>query len=157
MRPHRFLTTWLLDAPVERVWATIYDAESWPRWWRGVERTRVVDAGDERGEGALWRSAWRSILPYTLEFEFAIERVERPHLLVGQARRELSGSGTWRLFEGPLGTASTWEWAAGTTARRMNAFGPLARPVFAWSHHRIMRWGAEGVARELGCRLVAAG
>jgi uncharacterized protein YndB with AHSA1/START domain len=75
MPAYRFLTTWLVDAPREAVWDTIYDAERWPEWWRGVERTEVV--GEQ-----LWRSGWR--------------------------------------------------------------------PAFAWNHHRIMRWGGEGLARELG-------
>jgi hypothetical protein len=39
----------------------------------------------------------------------------------------------------------------------MNAFGPLAKPAFAWNRHRIMRWGGEGLARHLGARLLAAG
>jgi uncharacterized protein YndB with AHSA1/START domain len=34
--------------------------------------------------------------------------------------------------------------------------GTDARPVFAWNHHRIMHWGAEGAAHRLGCGLVAA-
>jgi hypothetical protein len=38
----------------------------------------------------------------------------------------------------------------------MNVFGPATRATLAWNHHRIMRRGAEGVARELGCRLIAA-
>ena len=150
MTHYRFLTTWLLEAPIERVWDVLYDARRWPAWWRGVQRVDVLD------EGTLWRTAWRSALPYTLAFEFAIEREERPGLLVGRARGELAGLGTWRLYEGPNGTASTWDWEVATTAAWMNAFGPVARPVFAWNHHRIMRWGAEGLARELGCRLVAA-
>ena len=149
MAAYRFLTTWLFDAPREPVWDVIYDAAHWPEWWRGVVRTAVVD---ER----LWRSAWRSVLPYTLEFEFEILRAERPTLLEGRARGELAGDGIWRVYEGELGTASTWEWRVETTQRWMNAFGPLAKPVFAWNHHRIMRWGAEGAARRLGCRLVAA-
>src|SRR5919202_4228199 len=81
---YRFLTTWLFDAPREPVWEVIYDAAHWPEWWRGVVRTEVVD---ER----LWRSAWRSVLPYTLEFEFEILRAERPTLLEGRARGELAG------------------------------------------------------------------
>jgi uncharacterized protein YndB with AHSA1/START domain len=153
---YRFLTTWLFDAPREPVWDVIYDAAHWPAWWRGVERAEVVDPGDERGEGALWRSSWRSVLPYTLEFEFAIETVDRPSLLVGRARGELTGTGTWRVYESELGTASTWEWQVGTTREWMNAAGPLGRPLFAWNHHRIMRWGGEGAARRIGCRLLAA-
>ena len=145
MTEYRFLTTWLLDSPIDPVWEAIYDAEHWPVWAR-VQRAEVVERGDENGVGALWRSAWRSLLPYTLEFDFEIERVERPHVLAGRARGELRGAGTWRLYEGAAGTASTWEWNVGTTQRWMNAFGPLARPAFAWNHHRVMRWGAEGLA-----------
>jgi uncharacterized protein YndB with AHSA1/START domain len=149
MARYRFLTTWLLDAPRDLVWDTIYDAKGWPDWWRGVERTEVVDE-------SLWRSSWRSLLPYTLEFEFEILRVERPNVLEGRARGELAGEGTWRVYEGREGTASTWEWDVKTTQPWMNAFGPLAKPAFAWNHHRIMRWGGEGLARHLGARLLAA-
>jgi hypothetical protein len=66
-------------------------------------------------------------------FEFAIRTVDRPTLLVGDARGELAGTGTWRVFESPLGTASTWEWQVATTRQWMNAAGPLARPVLAWT------------------------
>ncbi|MFL5982967.1 MAG: SRPBCC family protein [Gaiellaceae bacterium] len=149
MAAYRFLTTWLLAAPREQVWDAIYDAARWPEWWRGVERTEVV-------ADRLWRSAWRSVFPYTLEFEFEILRNERPNLLVGQASGELAGEGVWRVYEGALGTSSTWEWHVETTARWMNALGPLAKPGFAWNHHRVMRWGAEGLARHLGVPLLAA-
>jgi len=36
MAAYRFLTTWLLAAPREAVWDTIYFAKHWPEWWRGV-------------------------------------------------------------------------------------------------------------------------
>lgn len=151
MTHYRFLTTWLLDAPRARVWDAIHDARRWPVWWPGVERMEVLGA-----EERLWRSAWRSVLPYSLRFDFEIERDEPPHLLAGRATGELTGAGIWRLYEGELGTASTWEWSVATTAPWMNALGPLARPAFSWNHHRIMRRGAEGLARELGCTLIAA-
>lgn len=120
---------------------------------RGAARARLGHA--LRRAARLWRSAWRSVLPYTLAFDFEIVQDERPHLLAGRASGELTGSGVWRLYEGELGTASTWEWTVATTVPWMNAFGPVARPAFAWNHHRIMRQGAEGIARELGCALVA--
>jgi uncharacterized protein YndB with AHSA1/START domain len=92
MTRYRLLTTWLLDAPVDRVWDVLYDAERRPAWWRGVVRTDVLSDG-------LWRSTWRSFLPYELTFELE---------------------------------------------------------TFAWNHHWVMRCGAEGLARELGCELVGA-
>jgi uncharacterized protein YndB with AHSA1/START domain len=150
MAHYRFLTTWLLEAPVERVWDTILDAERWPEWWRGVERVEVI--GDD-----LWISTWKSFLPYRLRFEFEITHRSPPYVLAGRARGELAGSGTWRLFEHGRITASTWDWRVETTAAWMNALGPAARPAFAWNHAWIMRRGGEGIARRLGCRLVAAG
>ena len=142
---YRFLTTWIFDAPIEPVWEHLDDPEHWPEWWRGVESTEIL--GEDR---------WRSVLPYTLTFEFAIDRRERPYVLAGRASGELAGTGAWRLFEARGQTASTWDWRVGTTATWMNALGPVARPAFAWNHAWVMRRGAEGLARELGCALVAA-
>ncbi len=36
-----------------------------------------------------------------------------------------------------------------TTKAWMNAIAPLARPVFAWNHHAVMKQGGVGLAREL--------
>jgi carbon monoxide dehydrogenase subunit G len=150
MARYRFLTTWILDAEIARVWDAIYDAERWPEWWPGVERVEVV--GDD-----LWRSTWKSVLPYRLTFEFAIAQRDPPHVLAGKASGELEGTGTWRLFESPRGTAATWDWEVGTTAAWMNALGVAARPAFTWNHGWVMRRGGEGLARHLGCALIASG
>jgi uncharacterized protein YndB with AHSA1/START domain len=154
---YRFLTTWCLEAPPEQVWDAIYDAERWPDWWRGVVHARKLREGDENDVGCVWRFGWRSQLPYTLEFESETTRVERPHVMEGFTRGELNGWGTWRFFEGVEGTAAVYEWNVETTKPWMNALAPLARPVFVRNHHIIMRNGAEGLARLLGARLVAAG
>jgi hypothetical protein len=74
----------------------------------------------------------------------------------GHAAGELEGTGRWRLFEEGTLTAVTYEWEVQTTAAWMNRLAPLARPVFAWNHDVVMRWGAEGIARLLGARLIAA-
>jgi uncharacterized protein YndB with AHSA1/START domain len=154
--PYRFLTTWLFDAPRDRVWEVIYDGARWPEWWRGVLRTEILEPGGESGEGALWRSSWRSVLPYTLDFDFRVETVERPTLLAGRASGDIVGTGTWRLYESALGTASTWEWHVAPSRTWLHPAARLARPIVTWDHDRLMRWGGEGAARRIGCRLVAA-
>jgi uncharacterized protein YndB with AHSA1/START domain len=157
MADYRFLTTWVLDAPIERVWDALYDSERWPEWWRGVERVQVLEPGDADRVGELSRYTWRSRLPYSLEFDMRTTRVERPFLVEGAAQGELTGEGRWRLFEGNGTTAVTYEWVVETTERWMNLLAPLARPVFAWNHDVVMRNGGEGLARLLGVRLLAHG
>jgi uncharacterized protein YndB with AHSA1/START domain len=154
---YRFLTAWCLEAPIEPVWEAVYDSESWPEWWRGVERVVELEPGDEEGVGQVGRYTWRSRLPYELTFVIRTTRVERPHLLEGEASGELSGAGRWRLFEGAGTTAVLYEWEVRTTRPWMNLLAPLARPVFARNHDHVMRNGAVGLARLLGARLLAAG
>jgi uncharacterized protein YndB with AHSA1/START domain len=152
---YRFLTTWCLDAPIERVWEEINASERWPEWWHGVERAEKLEPGDADGVGSLYRYTWRSRIPYPVEFEVRTTRVERPFAIDGEASGGLEGVGRWRLFEGE-GTAVTYEWNVRTTKEWMNAIGPLARPVFVWNHNVVMRQGGEGLARRLGVRLLAS-
>ena len=154
MAEYRFLTTWLL-APREETWEVIQDTVAWPEWWRGVVRVEELDPGDEERVGSRYLIEWRSRLPYPVEFEFTVERVERPRLMEGRAVGELAGTGRWRLFEQDGVTAVTYEWNVATTKRWMNLLAPVARPVFAWNHDWVMARGGEGLARRLGARLVA--
>lgn len=155
MPGYEFLTTWVLDAPRERVWDAIFESERWPEWWRGVERVAELEPGADDGSGKLARYTWRSKLPYELSFDMRTTRVERPHLLEGDASGELAGIGRWRLYEDAGSTAVVYEWNVATTKRWMNALAPLLRPAFAWNHDWVMGHGGTGLARLLGCRLLA--
>ncbi len=155
-REYSFLTTWILACERERVWDAIYDSEAWPRWWRGVERVVEIAPGEPSGVGRVGRYTWRSKLPYDLTFDTRTTRVERPHLLEGEASGELSGLGRWRLWEEAGLTTVTYEWKVGTTKRWMNLLAPIARPAFEWNHDWVMGHGATGIAALLECELIAA-
>jgi hypothetical protein len=154
---YRFLTAWCVEAPIEPVFEAIHDTESWPQWWKGVERVVELERGDSDGVGSLARHTWKSRLPYRVEFEMRVTRVERPHFMEGEAVGELTGVGRWRLYDGALGTAVIYEWDVRTTRAWMNLLAPLARPVFAWNHDVVMRQGGEGLSRLLGAPLVMGG
>jgi uncharacterized protein YndB with AHSA1/START domain len=156
MGQYEFLTTWCLDAPIDRVFSAIEDSARWPEWWQGVRSAELLEEGDENGVGRLWRYVWRSRLPYNLEFDSRVTRLERPWLIEGRAEGELTGIGRWRLFEG-RGTAVVYEWNVATSRRWMNTLAPLARPLFAWNHDVVMRQGAEGLARLLDAPLLTRG
>jgi uncharacterized protein YndB with AHSA1/START domain len=153
---YAFLTTWLLECDRERVWEAIYAQEHWPEWWRGVESADELRPGDGDGVGAVSSMVWRSLLPYRVRFDVTTTRVERPHLMEGEAVGELTGTGRWRLYEDDGATAVLYEWRVATTRRWMNLLAPVARPVFEWNHDWVMARGGEGIARLLGCRLLAA-
>jgi uncharacterized protein YndB with AHSA1/START domain len=154
---YEFLTTWLLESPRERVWDAIYDQTRWPEWWRGVEEVEEVRPGENGGLGSVSRMVWKSLLPYRVEFEVTTTHVERPLLLQADAVGELSGIGRWRLLEEDGATAVLYEWNVATTRAWMNLVAPLARPVFEWNHDWVMSRGGEGIAKLLGCRLLASG
>jgi uncharacterized protein YndB with AHSA1/START domain len=156
MAEYRFLTTWLLDAPRERVWETIHDQKGWPGWWRGVEEVVELDPGGDSGIDSRTRMTWRSFLPYDLVFETRTTRVERPQLMEGEVDGELAGTGRWRLYEQDGITAVVYEWNVHTTRAWMNLLAPVARPIFAWNHNWVMARGGEGISKRLGCPLLAA-
>ena len=85
----------------------------------------------------------------------AAPRVERPHLLEGNATGELAGVGRWRFFEENGVTAVVYEWNVSTTKWWMNVLAPVARPAFQSNHDYVMRNGGEGIAKLLGARLLA--
>jgi hypothetical protein len=157
MPDYAFLTTWLLDSPRQPVWEAIYDQESWPRWWRGVEEASELRPGNgSDGVGSVAKMVWRSLLPYRVEFEVTTTRVERPYLLEGHAVGELEGIGRWRFYEQDGVTAVLYEWNVATTKPWMNRMAPLLRPAFEWNHDWVMARGGEGLAKLLGCRLLAS-
>jgi hypothetical protein len=147
---YSFLTAWLLDAPVEPVWDAIYDTDAWPSWWSGVRRVEELVPRGEDGIGGVSRFTFRSTLPYDLVFDVRSIRVERYRLLEGVASGELAGTGRWRFFTQGTTTAVTYEWDVETTARWLNVLAPVARPLFAWNHDRVMRAGGEGLAALVG-------
>ena len=155
MADYRFLTTWIVDAPIEDVWEVVYAIERWPEWWPGVRSVDQLRHGDGDGEGSIYRHVWRSKIPYTVRFEVTVTTVRRPYLIAASADGGLAGTGTFRLFDGQAGTTVTYDWAVRTTKAWMNAIAPFARPVFAWNHHAVMKQGGVGLAKVLGAPLVA--
>jgi uncharacterized protein YndB with AHSA1/START domain len=150
MREYEFLTVWHIPAPLDQVWDAIEDADGWPKWWRGVLSNLVIKPGESDGTGSVRRSVWKSRLPYKLEFDSEIVRVEKHRLIEARAFGELTGTGVWQFFaDGGDATTVHYDWRVVTTKSWMNALAPIAKPFFRWNHDVIMRWGEEGLKKYL--------
>jgi len=150
MSDYEFVTFWDLNAPIEQVWEVIKHSETWNEWWKGVVRVVELKEGDADGLGSIRRSTWKSALPYTLEFDSEIIRIERMKLIEARAFGELDGTGLWQ-FESLSETSTRvrYDWRVKTTKRWMNFIAPIARPFFRWNHNIIMGWGEEGLKKKL--------
>jgi uncharacterized protein YndB with AHSA1/START domain len=152
MADYAFVTRWSFQAPIESVWQLLSKSEDWPGWWPGVEAVELLEKGIDGGEvGSLRRLTWKSRLPYKLRFDMRTVRVEKPILLEGRANGELAGTGRWQLRQKGDWTRVQYDWQVATSKRWMNLLAPVARPLFAWNHDVVMRWGGQGLARRLGC------
>ena len=52
-------------------------------------------------------------------------------------------------------TEVLYEWNVSTTKPWMNLLAPVARPAFEWNHDWVMSHGGTGIAKLLGCKLLA--
>jgi uncharacterized protein YndB with AHSA1/START domain len=149
MHPYRLVTNWRLAAPIEQVWAAIYDVAAWPRWWKYVLAVETIEPGDVSGVGAVQRYTWGSRLPYRLSFNMRSTLVQSPRRLAGEAQGELNGTGLWTLSSQGDQTHVRYHWEVSTSRAWMNALAPVLAPAFRWNHGQVMAEGERGLARYL--------
>ena len=66
-----------------------------------------------------------------------------------RARGELDGIGLWTLTPAGAGTHVRYDWDIDITKPWQVRLAPLLRPVFAWNHNVVMRWGYEDLKTRL--------
>jgi Polyketide cyclase / dehydrase and lipid transport len=142
-------THWTLDAPFEAVWQALMAPEEWPSWWPAVVRVERLQDGDANGIGAIRRMTWRTALPYTLTFSMRTTHGEPMRLIERRAEGELDGVGRWTLALQGARTQVRYDWIVEVTRPSMRLAAPMLRAIFTWNHGVVMRWGNEGLTREL--------
>ena len=155
MAEFRFVTVWRIEAPLPRVCDAVSQCLLWPQWWKGVEKVEEFDPGNKAGVGSLRRFTWRGRIPYRLSFDVLVTRIVPLTLLEGRASGEVEGVGRWQFSDDGGVTVVRYEWTVRTNRWWMNIVAPIARPLFTWNHHQVMRQGAEGMARLLNARLLS--
>jgi uncharacterized protein YndB with AHSA1/START domain len=152
MREYEFKTVWVLDATIEAVWDAIAASERWPEWWPYLESVVEISRGDNCGIGSIRRYTWGCSLPYRLDFQVTVTRIERPVIIEGVASGDLEGVGRWILSaEGETSTRVEYLLSARSTKPWMNMAAPFLSWFFRWNHNRVMDAGREGLKNYLHC------
>lgn len=150
-KAYHFETVWHIAAPLSSVWDVITRPLEWPQWWKGVEAVQEITKGDARGIGGITRYTWKSALPYRLSFDMQLQERAEFRYLKGIAFGELKGVGEWHFEQqNDLTTKVTCIWQVTTEKAWMNWFSFLLRPVFAYNHTLVMKWGEQSLRRALG-------
>jgi carbon monoxide dehydrogenase subunit G len=153
---YHYVSTWQLQAPIERLWAALNDLEHLATWYTGMQKARELTPGDAQGVGRRVRYVIKGRLPLRLAFEATTTRSVPPRDQELQAEGELAGTGRWSLEQQGEVTTVRYYWNVRTTGPWMNLLAPLARPLFTWNSKGVMLQAGEGLARFLGVPLVAA-
>jgi uncharacterized protein YndB with AHSA1/START domain len=151
---YHYISTWQLQAPIERVWAAISQLEQLPAWYPAVQQVQTLTAGDPDGVGTRVRYLLKGRLPMRLAFEATIARVDPPRELELQAEGDLAGRGRWELEQQGEVTTVRYLWDVQTTRPWMNLVAPVARPLFTWNSKGVMLEAGQGLAGFLQVPLV---
>ncbi|MBD2665033.1 hypothetical protein B6N60_03026 [Richelia sinica FACHB-800] len=148
MTKYNFITTWIIEAPREKVWSAIINYPTWPSWWKYVKSVIPVQESH--------RFTWTTPLLYQLAFDSQITRIEPPKLMELVAKGDVDGIGLWELESVETGTLVRYTWTVETTKLWMNILALLIRPLMEWNHNVIMQEGGEALARLLDAKLISA-
>lgn len=152
---YQFESEWVLTADIDAVFELLMHPEDFSNWWPSVKKSRLIEQGDQNGVGKRAGYYLKSPLLYSMRFDARTTEVSRPHRIHGLVRGDLVGTGTYTLEKVAQGTKVSFSWHVSTTRTWMNFVAPVAKPLFVWAHHSVMREGCEAMARHMGARLVS--
>jgi len=138
--PFHFARTWELDVPPDRFWDTIARTDEYRRWWPWL---REFDAVGLK-EGATWRAAIQSPLPYAMRVELLLDDVVPCERLAATVSGDFEGRAALDLTPTATGSAVDIQWHMRPRSRTMQLAAVLARPLLRWSHEWVL---ARGLAQ----------
>jgi hypothetical protein len=155
---YQFIDEWDVDAAIETVFDALADARTYPAWWTPVYLSVEADGAPEVGR--VSRQRFKGRLPYTLETESKIVRLERPRELEAYVEGDLSGRGIWTLTPTHAHVQVRFDWRVNADRGFIRVLTPVLRPAFRWNHNWAVAraiGGLESYARRASAASVAAG
>jgi uncharacterized protein YndB with AHSA1/START domain len=132
------------------VWRALTQVSAWPQWWPAVAAVqRPLGEQQEGAVGAVAAIDWKSPLGYRFRVTATTLHVDRPRSIEARVEGDLHGHGLWVLEPRAGGVDVVYRWDLELRRPWMRRWAWLLRPLFAWSHFRVVRQGVAGLARHL--------
>ncbi|MDH5666528.1 MAG: hypothetical protein OEY86_00775 [Nitrospira sp.] len=151
MVPYYFVTKWVFQAPIERVWEEIVDIPSWPSWWVGWKKAVFHGSASPLQLGSVIDHEVRGALPYCVRFRVVVTLFQSPHRLEVASSGDLIGTGSLILDSQDHGTAVTYFWDVGLSNPLLNFLGKLSftRILLKKNHDYVMDDGYRGLKKRI--------
>ena len=139
--------TFLIEAPIERVWATTRSLAQLESWWAWLRDLHVSD--EEVNEGTHFEFAVVSPLPYRLEIAATATEVIEPRLIRADITGDLRGPAEVELTAVAGGTEVALRWEVELISRPLRVAALASKPLMVWGQDWAVRIAVAGARRNI--------
>ena len=150
MYHYRFTSSWKMETPREKLWELVDHFEDID-FWQGVTFAKVKQTDDAQGIGDEYECTFRTKMLFKLKIFLKVVDKSKPTTFKLRVEGPLAGEGTCYLEELDDGRATLIRciWEVRLDHSMLRVTNPVMRPVYVWSHNKVMDEGVAGVGRHL--------
>lgn len=146
----KLFTRWRVEGNLPEIAAILGDAGGYAQWWpEAWTHSEEIDPGDATGAGSISTLTPKWQFPGGRPLSLRLVVDDRPQSWAVEVNGDLSGRGTWTLYQdGPVAEIGL-EWRVLPSSLRLRLFGPIGRSVVRSTLRRLMRSGEAALAAEV--------
>lgn len=148
---YRFKTIIVITAPIEEVWKTLTNFETWPKWWKVLREIKILDK--KINKKSLY--AYGGYLFYNLSIYAKTIEDKQSNRIKISILGDLQGSGEIVVTKQNSNTVITVFWSVSVAKIWMKIASIFARFFFVYSHSIAMDWLAKGLTKKLHAKNLA--
>ncbi len=141
--PFRFDREWVFTVSPETFWATVSRTDRYPEWWSWLREFE----SDGLRDGSRTECLIQAPLPYSLRVTVHVDRAVPPERVEGRVTGDLEGPARLEIAPHPSGCTARLVWSLELRDSLLRRLLPVARPVMAWAHDRIVQVGVREFER----------
>lgn len=145
-----FISSWTIGAPRDQLWDMTNEIEGID-CWNNVVFEKVEHGAGPDGIGDVFRCTFKTKMLFRLSIHLKVVDRRKPNQFTLEVEGPLAGIGTCYMEQTEDGqsTLLRCEWKVRLHQSGLRALNPVLRPVYIWSHDRVMDEGVQGVAESL--------